>query len=196
MVILEMGSPPTAQGVYPPPLATVETCHFSPALAAKYPLHLHPAGAERAGAAAVNSIPLAEALGLGQVCQHRVLLPLQPVPPLRAHTAGVPTGLPNLGASKAPAAAHRVTAGQRGASRGTWWGGCPGRVGFPMLQGEIATLYAVLRPALLGLLAGRTALWDGEKAVTGGGMSSAGCHHVHGKAGLQRRARNGPGGQR
>lgn len=65
-----------------------------------------------------------------------------------------------------------------------------------MLQGEIAALYAVLRPAILRLLAGGTTLWDGEKAVTGGGTSDVGCHHIHGKAGLRRRARNGPGGQR
>lgn len=95
----------------PPPLTAVETCCFSPALAAKDPLHLHPSRAERAGAAAVKSIPLAEALGLWQVCQRRVLLPLQTVPPLCASTAGVPTGLPSPGAGKVSAATQQVTVG-------------------------------------------------------------------------------------
>lgn len=158
---------------------------FLPAFAAKYPLHLHPARTKRAGASAVDSILLAEALGLGQVCQHSVILPLQPVPPLCTPTAGVRTELPNPGASEVPTTAQQVAAGRQGAGSGTRLSGRRGRVSFP-----------VLRPALLGLLAGWMALWDGEKAVTGGGTNDAGCHHVHSKAGLRRRARNGPGGQR
>lgn len=169
----------------PLPLTTVGSHYFSPAFTSKYPLHLHSARAECPGAIAVSSIPLAEALGLGQVCQHRVLLPLQPVPCLCTPTAGVSVGLPDPWAREVPTATQQVAAGRRGASWAAWQGGCPGRVSF-----------SVLWPALLRLLAGRAALWDGEKAVTGGGASDAGCHHVHGKAGLRRRARNGPGGQR
>lgn len=134
---------------------TAELYCSSPALTAKYPLHLHSARAECAGAAAVSSIPTAEALGFGQVRQHCVLLPLQHTLPLCAPSTGVPTGLPSPGGGcQVPAAAWTW----RGAAAGTWCGGSPGRVRFSRFQGKIATLYAVLRPALLGLLGGGSTL--------------------------------------
>lgn len=54
---------------------------------------------------------------------------------------------------------------RRGAAARTRYRGSPGRVRFLRFQGEIATLYAMLCPALLGLLAGRSTLWNGKKTV-------------------------------
>lgn len=73
-----------------PPYTT--SASTSPALLSKDPLHLCPARTPSAGAAALflKRLPVVEPLGLGQVSQHSVVLPHQPMPTFTAAATCTP----------------------------------------------------------------------------------------------------------